>query len=166
MKILGAKDLTGVEESIEREEIEKFTKNIKNIEFILSIDKKSSLISEAALNFDFEMDNFANSLTSPQNVTLAPVSKIAANLKLSTKFSDYNKPVIVEIPKDAKDLTQYLEEFEKELGIEGENFQLPEEFQQPQEPQSDDSLRDLLDNQSPVLGKKSFWDLILLGEIL
>ena len=71
--------------------------------------------------------------------------------------------MIIEVPKDAKDLTKYLEEFQKEL--EKQNFNLPQELEKPQEPQSDNSFRNLLDNQSPVLGEKSFWDLLLLGNL-
>lgn len=160
VKILEPKEQTNLEESLEREEIEKFTRDIKNIEVVLEIDKKSSLISQVSLVFDMDVEN-PSSLSPSGGVQLAPTATIPITLKISTKLSDYNKPVIIEVPEGARDLTGYLEEFQKEL--EEENI-LPQ-LEAPKEPQSDNSLRNLLDNQSPVLGKKSFWDLLLLGDL-
>ena len=163
IKILEPKEQTNLEESIEREEIEKFTRDIKNIEVILEIDKKTSLISQVSVLFDMDLENPSNLSSRPREIQLASTTTIPITLKISTKLSEYNKPVIIEVPKDAKDLTKYLEEFQKEL--EKQNFNLPQELEKPQEPQSDNSFRNLLDNQSPVLGEKSFWDLLLLGNL-
>ena len=160
IKILEPKEQTGLEESVEKEEIEKATRDIKNIEVTLEIDKKTSLISQVSVLFDFDVENPSNLYSQKKEVLLAPTTKIPITLKISTKLSDYGKPVIIEIPKDAKDLTKYLEEFQKEL--EKQNFNLPQEFEKPQEPQDDNSFRNLLDNKSPVLGEKSYWDLMLL----
>ena len=160
IKILEPKEQTSLEESVEKEEIEKVTRDIKNIEVVLEIDKKSSLISQVTLLFDLDVDNPSNLYSPKKEVTLAPTTTIPITLKISSKLTDYNKPVIVEIPQNATDLTKYLEEFEKEL--EKQNFQLPQELEKPSEPQGDNSFRNLLDNQSPVLGEKSFWDLMLL----
>ena len=163
IKILEPKDQTNLEESIEKEEIEKFTRDIKNIEVTLEIDKKTSLISQVSVLFDFDVENPSNLYSRSKEVMLAPTTKIPVTLKISTKLTDYNKPVIIEVPQDAKDLTKYLDQFQKEL--EEQDFNLPQELQTPQEPQSDNSFRNLLDNQSPVLGEKSFWDLLLLGDL-
>lgn len=162
IKILEPKEQTGLEESIEKEEIEKFTQNINNIEVSLEIDRKSSLVSSVSLLFDFKIDN-PTGLSPFGGVKLAPTTSIPITLQVSTKFTDYNKPVIVEIPQNATDLTKYLEEFQKEL--EKQNFGLPQELEKPKEPQSDNSFRNLLDNKSPVLGEKSFWDLLLFSDL-
>ena len=129
----------------------------------MEIDKKTSLISQVSLLFDMDIENPSNLYSQSQEVQLAPTTTIQITLKISTKLSDYNKPVIIEVPQNATDLTKYLEEFQKEL--EGKKFNLPQELEKPKEPQSDNSFRNLLDNQSPVLGKKSFWDLLLLGDL-
>lgn len=163
IKILESKDQTNLEETIEKEEIEKATRDIKNIEITLDIDKKSSLIAQVSLLFDLNVENPSNLYSPAKEVMLAPTTAIPITLKISSKLTDYNKPVIVEIPQNAKDLTQYLEEFGKEL--EKQNFKLPQELEKPSEPQGDNSFRNLLDNQSPVLGEKSFWDLLLLGDL-
>ena len=167
IKNLEPKKQTNLEESIEKEEIERFTRNIKNIEIALEIDKKTSLISQVSLLFGMDLENPSNLYSRPRGVQLAPTSNIPITLKISTKLSDYDKPVIIEIPKDAKDLTKYQEKFRKEL--EKQNFNLPQEQDMPQKPEGNNSFRNLLDNQSPVLGEKSFWDLLLLdnfGEAL
>ena len=160
IKILEPKEQTSLEESIEKEEIEKFTRDIKNIEVTLEIDKKTSLISQVSVLFDFDVENPSNLYSRSKEVMLAPTTKIPITLKISTKLTDYNKPVIIEIPQNATDLTKYLDQFQEEL--EKQNFNLPQEQDMPNEPQSDNSFRNLLDNQSPVLGEKSFWDLLLL----
>ena len=163
IKILEPKEQTDLEETIEKEEVEKATRDIKNIEVTLEIDKKTSLIAQVSLLFDLDVDNPSNLYSPAKEVMLAPTTAIPITLKISSKLTDYNKPVIVEIPEDAKDLTQYLEEFEKEL--EKQNFQLPQELEKPQDSEGDNSFRNLLDNQSPVLGEKSYWDLLLLGDL-
>ena len=161
------KKQTNLEESIEKEEIERFTRNIKNIEVALEIDKKTSLISQVSLLFGMDLENPSNLYSRTWDVQIAPTSKIPITLKISTKLSDYDKAVIIEIPKDAKDLTKYQEKFKKEL--EKQNFNLPQEQDMPSEPEGNNSFRNLLDNQAPVLGEKSVWDLLLLdnfGEAL
>src|SRR3989344_5824968 len=150
IKILEPEEQTNLEESIEKEEIEKFTRDIKNIEVTLEIDKKTSLISQVSVLFDFDVENPSNLYSPSKEVMLAPTTKIPITLKISTKLTDYNKPVIIEIPQNATDLTKYLDQFQEEL--EKQNFNLPQEQDMPNEPQSDNSFRNLLDNQSPVLG--------------
>src|SRR3990167_11289990 len=102
IKNLETKKQTNLEESIEKEEIERFTRNIKNIEVALEIDKKTSLISQVSLLFGMDLENPSNLYSRTWDVQIAPTSKNPITLKISTKLSHYYKPTIIKISKNIK----------------------------------------------------------------
>lgn len=169
IKVLEPKNQPQLETSIEKGNLQDFTKNLQNIGLTLKIGKKDFLIKEGLLSFSFEIEASPSLFPSAGEISLAPTTKIPISLSVTTRFSDYNQPVIVEIPDGAKDFKQNMEgaqnNLEKSLNLppSPQNFQLPQQSTPSVSPAPESGIRDFFSSPSPVLGEKNYWDLILLN---
>lgn len=164
------KTQSGLERSIEKGNLSEITKSIQSTEFKLKVRKKDYLVNEGVVLFSMNVPAPAG-LSGNRGLSLAPTTSVPIKLSLSTKLSEFNEPIIVEIPQNAKDFKSYLGSLE---GLLPKELDLPLDKQftpptstgsallQPQTPEESGGFRGLLEETSPVLGIRDFWDLRLL----
>ena len=171
IEVLEPKDQSGLETSIEKASIQKLTEKLQDTQLTIKIGKKDYLVKESTSSLSFDIDTPTNLFSSSGSISLAPTASIPISLSATVKFSDYNQPVIVEIPDGAKDLKKYTEQLQKDfeksfnLPSSPEMYQLPQESTPSASPEPESGLRDYFSSPSPVLGQQSYWDLLLLNSL-
>lgn len=165
-------DQSTVKNSLDLEKIREFTNKIQDLEVALDINKNDGLISQATVNIPIKISTPAG-LSQLGQVNLSPQTPLEFKLAVTTKFSNYNQPVIVEIPQDAKDIKDYTKSLEnslpKDFGLPQESTPGAAEDLQNSLPNLDDGnsnsdnneLRSLLDNSQIQGAKDSIWNLLL-----
>jgi len=165
IQVLEPKDQTKLEDSIQKSKLEDLTKNLQNIELTMKVGKKDYLVQEGSFSLSFDVDAPASLFPATGSVSLAPTTKVPISISITSKLSNYNQPVIVQIPDGAKDIKQYTQEFEKSLPSTLPNFQLPGQSLPGASPAPQSGIRDFLSTPSPVLGEKKYWDLEFLNSL-
>ncbi len=167
--IASADSATNLEKNIQKDNLKAFTNKLQNFEINVKVDKKTYLVSEINLQTDLTIEAPAT-LKQSGNISLSPKSQIPINLRISSKFTKYNEPVIVEIPQGAKDLKetvgQILKSLPKDRQIPGISSINPQESTPQAKPKEQTGFKNMLDNTSPVLGTQNTnWDQILMRYI-
>jgi len=162
IQILEPEEGTKLEETIQKENLGKLTQDLENIELTVKIDKKDYLVKESVLSFSFAVDAPTYPFSQTGSISLAPISNVPVNITITARASDYNQPVILEIPEGAKDIKQYMDQL---LPSTFQPFQNPLEATPEASPNSESGIRDYLLQPSPVLGEKNYWDLNLLKSL-
>lgn len=113
-EILEPKDLTYGEKLREKEKLKDITDNLENITIDLSINKNNYLITQSSVTVPFKVKNL-NQLFKQQSINLAPSTTTFVSMKVSvtTKFTNYNQPIVIEVPHGAKNIQKYFEELQQ-----------------------------------------------------
>lgn len=174
VNILEPKDQNTIENSLDQESIKKFTDKIQEMEITLEINKKGGLISKSTILVPIKIPIPAE-LTQQGLVNLSPETPLNINFSITTKFTNYNQPVIVEIPQDAKNYNEYAKELvsslSQELPIPNQSTPSGEEDLQNALPNLEENdsdsenseLRSLLDTSQIQGEKDSIWNLLWRG---
>lgn len=154
--------------SIQKDNLGEFTKNLEKVEITMKVRKKDYLPDEVGLSVSLNIQA-PPSLFPTGKVELLPQTTIPITFSATSKFTNYNEPVIVEIPQDAKDIKELSKMYESILPKNPQKsipeiLPIPKETTPSASPQKEQSsFRNLLDEKSPVLGEKTTnWDLIIL----
>lgn len=168
VEILEPQKQTSLEKSLSKEKLDEITNYLENLQITLKIGRKDYLISEVVSSITVSVD--APKSPSPTGqIELPTGSSISLNLSSTIRFTDYNRQVIVDIPQDAINFEEYLNQLQNsmlnQLNLEspllpGDGL-LPENSEDSQKEEKPSSFYDLLDD-SVVLGEKTYWDIILL----
>lgn len=162
---------TALEKNIAKEHLREWLKDLDKIEAVFEINKKTYRLEKWTITIDAKIEN---SFPAPQKgkITHPTVNLIPLKITISSKFTDYDKPIIIEVPQNAQDLKNYqdlLKKSQPNLQIPNGTTPPPEGSQlPPNEPSPNPSpIHDLLSSPSPVLGKQNnYWDLLLLELLL
>lgn len=166
IETLEADTSTNLEKNIQKDNLKRIADGLEDFEINIIVDKKTYMVSEINLQTTLTVQSPPASKQTG-TINLAPTNALPLKLKIASKFTKYNEPVLVEIPKDAKDLKEIVGQLQKSLP---KNEQFPNNpFTNPAEstpqakPKDQTGFRNLLDNTSPVLGTQNTnWDKILL----
>lgn len=142
------------EQALDRKSIQEATDKLKDIVITIKVAKSDYLISEAQYKISFEIESL--NLSAQSGISLAPNTTLPIDITTTMSFSNYNKPVIVEVPEGAEDVNKYIEQWQKELekSLQNQDLLTPQENKQ--------NSSGLFNRQPPVLGEKeSIWDLLL-----
>lgn len=112
-EILEPKDLTQGERLREKEKLREVTDNLEDITINLSINKNNYLITQSSITVPFKVKNSIQ-LFKQQGINLAPLAATFVSMKVSvtTKYTHYNQPIVIEVPRGAKNIQKYLEELQ------------------------------------------------------
>lgn len=170
--VIDPKTQTKLEKNIEVVNIKKSLDKIREIELILKIDRNEFFIKESNLKIAVPVENNFGAVMPVGEITNPTVKESIANWNINFKLTDINLPFIIEIPEGAQDLNSY-KDLLKTIPLDQQIF--PQEgtgsgrlFENPQTlpgvgNESSGSIRDLIENQPPVLGEQDkFWDLLFL----
>lgn len=150
-----------VESIFDKQNIKEIIDNLDKFEIQVKIDKNYYL-SESQINLSFKVPPMLP-LSGQNQISLAPATATPINLKIATTLSDFNKPVIIEVPEGAKDLKDYAQQLEKELP---KDFKLPDQKQFEATPGAKPMMENIFDNKSPVLGQKNTdWQMLVLKNL-
>lgn len=113
-EILEPKDLTQGERLREKEKLREVTDNLEDITIDLSINKNNYLITQSSITVPFKVKNSIQ-LFKQQGINLAPLAATFVSMKVSvtTKFTNYNQPIVIEVPRGAKNIQKYFKELEQ-----------------------------------------------------
>lgn len=157
---------TNLEKNIQKDNLKKFTDKLENFEINVIVDKKTYMVSEVNLQSNLTIQAPSTQKQSG-TINLSPANQTPVKFKITSKFTKYNEPVIVEIPEGAKDLKEAVNQIMKSLP-KGEKlptnpFTSPTESTPQAKPKDQTGFKNLLNNTSPVLGTQNTnWDKILL----
>lgn len=142
------------EQALEKKSIKDFTDKLKNVEITLKVRKSDYLITKGQYKISFETSSPV--LSAQSGVSLAPNTTLPINITTTMTFSDYNKPVVVEVPEGAEDVNKYMQQWQKDLEKSFENQDLLKPQENPK------GTSGLFNQKGPVLGEKeSIFDLLL-----
>jgi len=116
INIVEPSDQNKVADSLDLEKIQEFTAKIQGLKITLNINKDSGLISESIIDIPIKI-SIPSSLSQIGEINLAPETPMEFKLTISAKFSNFNQPVIVEIPEGAKDFADYAKDLQKSLPL-------------------------------------------------
>ncbi|GEM_PF-6939193 len=150
--VMETKKQTNIEKTLEKKNLEEFSDKLKNIELGMKVRKSDYLLTEARFKVSFEVE--APNLAAQSGISLSPNSVLPVDVQTTFAFSDYDKAVIVEIPEGAQNAKDYADEWMEDLQKSYGAFQEQNNTEQKNEkPQN--NIRDLQDEQSPVLGDQN-----------
>lgn len=159
---------TKLEDTFDKEKIEKFISDLKDLKLTLTVSKDNYLAQSVYFGVTYEAE-VPQAFSRPQ-ISLTPQVKTPLTFSLTTKFSDYDKKVLILVPEGAKDAKVYFQEFlggylRKQLpgSTPPSSPSSPLESTPEAEPEADfEGLDELLEGDIPVLGEKNISWLELL----
>lgn len=139
-------DQTKGEQALARKSIQDAIDKLKDITIVIKVAKSDYLIREAQYKVSMEIES--PNFSAQSGVSLAPTTTLPIDITTTMSFSNYNDPVIVEVPEGAEDVNKYMEQWQKDLEKSLEN----QDFLKPQEnPQGTSGT---FNQKGPVLGEK------------